>query len=137
MDWDKARILLKEGDELWDKLHELNSKYGGSYYFDGGASWCLLGNLIESSVREAAGLEEGTFYKDYIKYLRERVKCVKESQNIIRKNMREKTWAEHLPEELKALEKEEVIRRYAEDFDSLLNEYEILLTEVRNLKKEP
>ena len=51
--------------------------------------------------------------------------------------MREKTWEEHLPEELKTLDKEEVIRRCAEDFDSLLNEYENLLTEVKNLKKEP
>ena len=137
MDWDKAKILLIEGDKLWDKLDELNEKYGGQQYLDGGASWSLMRTLISSSETDAAGFGEGTFRKDYNKYLRESVKCVKESQNTIRKNMREKTWEEHLPEELKTLEKEEVIRRYTEDFDSLLNEYENLLTEVKNLKKEP
>lgn len=135
MDWDKAELLLDEGEELWNRHTGFNEKYGGFLSDSEGALWLLSPVFTESSLMDKAGLGEGHFVRDYIKYLRENIAELKESEEIFRKHMTERMWREYLSVKLRFFDKEEVIRRFDEEYASLLKDYQNLLSQVKLLKK--
>lgn len=135
MDWDKAELLLDEGEELWNRHTEFNEKYGGFLSDSEGALWLLSPVFTESSLMDKAGLGEGHFVRDYIKYLRENISELKSSEESFRNHMTERMWREYLSVKLRFFDKEEVIRRFDEEYASLLKDYQNLLSQVKLLKK--
>ena len=135
MDWDKAESLLEAGDELWDRHTELDRKYICYEWLDGGAFWSLGPALVESSLMDKAGLGEGTFVKDYIKYLCENIDDLKRSEKTFNKNMKENTWRSDISVELRLFKKDEVIKKFEDEFASLLEDYQNLLSEVQTLQE--
>ena len=133
MDWDEAERLLEVGDELWDRHTELDRKYIGYNCLDGGAFWSLGPALMESSLMDKAGLGEGTFIKEYIKYLCENIDDLKRSEKIFNKNMNENSWRADLARELRLLKKDDVIGKFEEEYLSLLEDYQNLLSQVQSL----
>lgn len=136
MDWDKAEMLLDEGERLWNRHTEFNEKYGGFLSDSEGAFWSLSPVFTESSLMDKAGLGEGNFVRDYIKYLRENIAELKNSEESFRKHMEERMWREYLSVKLRFFDREEVIRRFDEEYPSLLKDYQNLLSQVKLLKKE-
>ncbi|MBO5368151.1 hypothetical protein J6A32_05950 [Methanocorpusculum sp.] len=135
MDWDKAELLLDEGEELWNRHTEFNEKYGGFLSDSEGALWLLSPVFTESSLMDKAGLGEGHFVRDYIKYLRENIAELKSSEESFRNHMTERMWREYLSVKLRFFDKEEVIRRFDEEYVVLLKDYQNLLSQVKLLKK--
>lgn len=135
MDWDKAELLLDEGEELWNRHTEFNEKYGGFLSDSEGALWLLSPVFTESSLMDKAGLGEGHFVRDYIKYLRENISELKSSEESFRNHMTERMWREYLSVKLRFFDKEEVIRRFDEEYVVLLKDYQNLLSQVKLLKK--
>ncbi|MBQ2772070.1 MAG: hypothetical protein IJE95_05080 [Methanocorpusculum sp.] len=115
------------GDLLWGRQTELDKKYLGIVWFDGGATWSLL--------RERYYLkgEEEELVKAFLKYINGRVKYLKNSTATFKKLTKADgdEWRKNLSEEMKTLPKEEVVQMFNEEYTSLLEDYKKLKKQIK------
>ena len=112
--------LLEAGDELWGRQVELDYMYNGLIYSDGGASWSLRHIWVEG--------DEKKFKKEYLAHIKDCMKELKLSIAVFKKQMNtaDNEWIQRLPEDIRSLPKEEIIRKVEAEYCSLLIDYEKL-----------
>ena len=115
------------GDLLWGRQTELDKKYLGMVWLDGGATWSLFHG------RYYLKGEEEELVKAFLKYINERVKYLKNSAATFKKLTKADgdEWRKNLSEEMKTLPKEEVIQMFNEEYTSLLEDYKKLKKQIK------
>lgn len=112
--------LLEAGDELWRRQVELDNIYNDLIHSDGGASWSLRHIWVEG--------DEEKFKKKYLAHIKDCMKELKLSIAAFKKQMKtaDNEWIQRLPEDIRSLPKEEIIRKVEAEYCSLLIDYEKL-----------